>query len=220
MLTAVKALASELAHPSPIYLTSVTRLLDYAASFPDNHLIFKRSNMILTVHSDASYLSRSRSRSVIGGIGYLGPQNAAIFATSSILDVIVASAAEAEYAALFNNGQHAVWTRTILTALGHHQPATLIVCDNKCAVGLANDTLQIKRSKSIDMRFHWIRDRIRQGHFAVKWEEGAKNRADFFTKALPGHVHQARMPSIVYTPSQSYRNTARRAWSNSHPRTF
>ena len=95
--------------------------------------------------------------------------------------------------------------RTILTALGHPQLATVITCDNKCAVGLANDTLKIKRSKSIDMRFHWIRDRIRQGHFVVVWAPGADNRADFFTKALPTHAHQAHMPSLVVTPPSPFR---------------
>jgi hypothetical protein len=167
--------------------------------------------MQLTVHSDASYLSRSSGRSVVGSIGYLGDHNAAIFAISSVLDVVVASAAEAEYAALFTSAQHAEWTRTILAALGHPQSATNLVCDNKCAVGLANDTLQIKRSKSIDMRFHWIRDRISQGHFTVTWAEGANNRADFFTKALPGHVHQARMITLVSTPVSRHGCRARRA---------
>ncbi len=52
-------------------------------------------------------------------------------------------------------------------------------------VGLANDSLKIKRSKSIDMRFHWVHDRIKQGQFKVQWMKGIDNLADFFTKALP-----------------------------------
>ena len=50
-------------------------------------------------------------------------------------------------------------------------------------------SVKMKRSKSIDMRFHWIRDRIKQGHFVVTWIKGANNLADFFTKALPVNVH-------------------------------
>ena len=205
MLTAVNAIASELARPTQLLHAHIQRLLAYAASYPNNSLVYKRSNMLLSVHSDASYLSRSRSRSVAGGIGFLGNDNPPLFAISSILDVVVASAAESEYGSLFVNAQHAEWTRTILTALGHPQLATVITCDNKCAVGLANDTLKIKRSKSIDMRFHWIRDRIRQGHFVVVWAPGADNRADFFTKALPTHAHQAHMPSLVVTPPSPFR---------------
>ena len=72
--------------------------------------------------------------------------------------------------------------------------------DNDCAVGLANNTLKIKRSKSIDMRFHWLRDRIRQGQFEYQWRKGANNLADFFTKALPVHKHLELMPFLVHTP--------------------
>ena len=57
--------------------------------------------------------------------------------------------------------------------------------DNKCAQGLANDTVKRRRSKAIDMRFHWIRDRVRQGQFIINWAPGSTNLADFFTKNLP-----------------------------------
>jgi hypothetical protein len=39
-------------------------------------------------------------------------------------------------------------------------------------------------SKYLDMRFHWLRDRIDQGQFRVVFVPGKKNLADFFTKAL------------------------------------
>ena len=64
--------------------------------------------MILHIQSDASYLSCLGARSVAGGIFYLGNRNQPIHINGSIHALstsIVASAAEAEYAALFLNGQ-------------------------------------------------------------------------------------------------------------------
>jgi hypothetical protein len=165
--------------------------------------------MILYIQSDASYLSRPQSRSVAGGIFYLGNSstptavNGAIHAISSIIPAVVASAGEAEYAALFINGQEGEWLRQILHDIGHPQPTTLIMCDNQCAVGIASDTVKPKRTKSIDMKFHWIRDRVRQKHFSVIWRKGEHNLADFFTKSLPVHVHQSLMPLLVYSPPAS-----------------
>jgi hypothetical protein len=49
-------------------------------------------------------------------------------------------------------------------------------------------------SKSSDMRFHWLRDRIDQGQFRVLFVPGKKNLADFFTKALPVARHKALAP--------------------------
>jgi hypothetical protein len=77
-----------------------------------------------------------------------------------------------------------------------------MLCDNLCAVGIANNTLKAKRSKAIDMRYHWVRDRIRLGAIHVYWRKGADNLADFFTKALPVHRHQELMSLLVQSPLQ------------------
>jgi hypothetical protein len=162
--------------------------------------------MILHIQSDASYLGRSNSRSTAGVHACLGHRdqpthiNGALVCLSLTLDVIVAAASEAEYGALFISGQLGVWLRTILHALGYPQPPTIILCDNDCAVGIANNTVKLKKSKAVDMRYHWIRDRISQLQFRVIWRKGANNLENFFTKALPVHTHQALMPFLVHTP--------------------
>ena len=222
MLTAVNDLASPGGPPTERMLTMADRLLAYAATYPSNELRFYESDMKLEMQSDASYLSRSNARSVAGGLAYLvneggqGPAaqpNGAISAFSKAIDVVVASVGEAEYAGVFKMAQHGAWLRVVLEALRHPQAATELWTDNECAEGLANDTLKIKRSKSIDMRFHWVRDRIKQGQFIVKWQKGEDNLADFFTKALPVHVHQEMMSKLVYTPPSTdgaWRPRARR----------
>lgn len=206
ILTAVNHLASLQAHPTCNTMIAAQRLLAYCARYPNNSLRYHACDMVLYIQSDASYLSRPGARSVAGGIFYVGNKdqptviNGAIHAISSIIPAVVASVAEAEYAALFLNGQEAASIRNTLTALGYPQPATVILCDNKCAVGIATDTVKPKRTKSIDMKFHWIRDRIRQGHFLVNWRQGTDNLADFFTKPLPVHEHQRLMPLLVHVP--------------------
>ena len=84
-----------------------------------------------------------------------------------ILRNIMASAAEAYYGALFLNGQAAVPIRTTLIEMHHPQPPTPIQVDNSTAVGIANKRIKQKRSKDMDMRFHWIQDRIIQEHPAM-----------------------------------------------------
>jgi hypothetical protein len=76
----------------------------------------------------------------------------------------------------------------------------MLLTDNACAVSLATNSCKIKRTKSIDMRFHWIRDRVQRGEFTVHWRKGVYNLADFFTKPLPVHHHQRLMPLLIRTP--------------------
>ena len=174
MLTAVNHISSDQARPTESVMAGATRLLQYAASYPANKLVYHACDMQLCVQSDASYHSRSGARSVAGGLLYCGNVddtttiNGALLAVSCIIPTVCASVAEAEYAACFINGQHAVWLRTVLEALGYPQiGATPMLCDNWCAMGIAKSTVKAKRSKAIDMRYHWIRDRIRLGLLRV-----------------------------------------------------
>jgi hypothetical protein len=61
----------------------------------------------------------------------------------------------------------------------------------------ANRTVTPKMSKSLDMRFHWLRDRIDQGQFRVVFVFGLRNLADFFTKSLPVACHKVLAPFIA-----------------------
>jgi hypothetical protein len=50
------------------------------------------------------------------------------------------------------------------------------------ATGYSNDTIKQKRTKAIDMRFYWIKDRVKQGQYNVYWGLGYQNLAEYFTK--------------------------------------
>lgn len=206
ILPAVNHIASLQSQPTTMVAAAMDRLLQYCARFPNNALVFTACDMRLFIQSDASYLSRPKARSVAGGVFYLGNNNqpttinGPCLTLSTIIPVVVSSVAEAKYAAVFINAKEGASLRAILDSLGYPQPTTDILCDNMCAVGLASDTVTPKKTKSIDMQFHWTRDRVRQKQFTVTWRQGAHNLADFFTKALPVHLHRTLMPLLVSIP--------------------
>jgi hypothetical protein len=216
ILTAITTISTRQSKITTQVQESVDRLLAYVRKYPDTKIIFRASKMQLVTHADASYLCESGARSRAGGIMWLGDAseptqvNGAITCISKIIDAVVASAGEAEYAGLFMLAQEAEVLRTTLQEMGHEQPPTTIFCDNACAVGISNDTIKQKRSKAIDMRFHWIRDRVRIGHFVVKWIKGVDNLADFFTKALPIQQHQKIKKIIVHSPENTEKANAMR----------
>ncbi len=88
------------------------QLLDYLATYPDTTILFKASDMILNVHSDTSYLSKSDAQSQACSHFFMGwmpadgnpiTLNGAFFMLCAILCFVVASAAEAKLGALFLN---------------------------------------------------------------------------------------------------------------------
>jgi hypothetical protein len=96
------------------------------ATHPDAIVRFYKSDMILNVHSDASYLSAPRARSRAAGYFFLGSMptdgqpiflNGAIQVICTILKFVAASAAEAELGALFLNAKEAKIIRLTLQEL-------------------------------------------------------------------------------------------------------
>jgi hypothetical protein len=229
MLVALGSLASAQSKGTKATAQAATQLLNYCATHPDAEVCFHASDMILHVHSDASYLSERHARSRAGGFFYLSsmpdnpniapsptstppPLNGAILVHSSIMSTVLSSATEAEAGALFYNAKEATVLRTTLTALGHPQPPTPIQTDNACAAGIANDTVRQRRSKAMDMRFYWVRDRVAQGEFLVYWRRGTDNLADYFTKHhSPSHHRLMRSRYLIdlHRPDFTDKNLSR-----------
>ena len=210
MLVALGSLAAAPTVGTENTMKAAVQLLNYAASNPDATVRFRASDMILHVHSDASYLSESKARSRSGGYFFLDgkdnpdqdapppPANGAIHVDARIIRPVMASAAEAETGALFINGQEGAYIRTMLAEMGHPQPGpTPIQTDNTVACGIATDTVKMKRTKAMDMRFYWIRDRVRQGQFRVHWKRGSANYGDYFTKHHPPSHHKEVRPTYL-----------------------
>ena len=211
MLPALGTLATQQAAPTQHTMNAVIQFLNYAVANPDAVLRYHASDMVLHVESDASYLSETKARSRYAGYQYLStrpsespqtdpipPFNAAVNVPCQILREVVSSAAEAELAGLFHNAKEACPIRICLEEMGHPQPATPIVTDNSTAAGIANDTIKQKRSKAIDMRFYWVRDRVKQKQFHILWRKGALNKADYFTKHHPAKHHQAMRSTYLH----------------------
>jgi hypothetical protein len=208
MLTQLNKLASAQSKPTERLNRDIDRFLQYAATFPNSKSIIQPSNMVLAVHSDGSYLSESGSRSRAGGIHFFRPtkpvptfpMNSPILVLSKILPCVLASAMETEYASLFLNAQHAVQLRNTLADLGYTQPPTTLITDNTAAAGVATRQAKQRKSRSIAMRFHWLRDRVDQKEFHIAWAPGVDNLADFYTKTLPQLDFLQKRSTYVFSP--------------------
>jgi hypothetical protein len=79
---------------------ATNQILDYLATHPDATIRYHASDMILHIHSDASYLSVSNARSRLGGLFFLGNKppdqdklNCSILNVASVIKNVVTSAA-------------------------------------------------------------------------------------------------------------------------------
>lgn len=205
MLHTLNDLASQQSKGTEQTIKAMLHFLNYAATHPEARKVYRASEMVLAVDSDAAYLVAPMARSRAGGFHYLGNRdgsmlNGSVAVIAKIIKNVMASAAEAEVGALFMNARLAASMRVTLEELGHSQPATPMKTDNSTANGIMNGTIKQQRSKAIDMRFYWLKDRAEQGQFKIFWAPGDENWADYFTKHHSGPHHQQLRPVFLERP--------------------
>ena len=202
MLTALGTMATQQANPTEKTMTNIRQFLDYATTHPDAIVTYHASNMVLAAHSDASYLSEANARSRAGGHFFMSndtprpPNNGAVLTTAQIIKAVMSSAAEAEIGALYINCREAIPARHTLEFLGHAQPPTPIQTDNTTALGVVNNNV-MKKLKAMDMKYHWLCDRISQKQFRHYWAPGHDNNGDYVTKHHAAVHHQAMRSTFL-----------------------
>lgn len=193
---ALSDIGSQQASATKVTNAALNQLLDYVAMYPDDGIIYRASDMVLAAHSDATYLNVSKARSRAGAHIMLSENdlipraNGSVLTVAQIIKFVMSSAAEAELAALFITAKEMVPLRQTLIEMGWPQPKAPIQTDNSTAVGVTNSTIVPRRTKSMDMRLHWLHCRELQGQFRYSWAPGAINLADYSTKHNPPQYHE------------------------------
>jgi len=191
MLPGLNDIGRTQAKPTTGTKSECQQIMDYAATYPDIFIRYFASDMVLHTDSDAAYLVALQAKSRISGYFHLSDHpdrtptpklNGAIHVECKTLRHVVSSAAEAEVAGVFHNTQVAIPIKRILEFLNHPQPATPVKTDNSTATGFIHDNIQQRRSKSWDMRYHWLREKQTQEQFKFFWAPGNDNHADYTTK--------------------------------------
>jgi hypothetical protein len=206
LLPVLSSLASQQANPTEKTIEVCQQFLDYMATQEDAILAYHASNMVLAIHSNASYLSKPKSCSCVGGHMFMAGKDDIPFNNGTILNIlqiiqaVMSSAVETELGALFINAKIAISMRPMLAELNHPQPCTPMQTDKATAHALLTNKILPKALKAMDMRFHWLRCRNAQGQFYYYWRPGTQNLADYFTKRHPTSHHKSVRPTIL-TPA-------------------
>jgi hypothetical protein len=177
--------------------------LDYVATHPNAILSYAKSNMILSVYINASYISKLKAWSHAGGHFFLSngtndtPNNGAILNTSQIIKSVMSLTAEAELGVLYLKAHEAVPCRNLLNKLGHKQPPTPIQTNNSTALGIVINNILTCRTKAMDMWFWWLRNRNEQDQFRYYWHPGpTKNHGNYFKKHHCSAHHPKKRPEF------------------------
>nr|GEZ55887.1 hypothetical protein [Tanacetum cinerariifolium] len=101
------------------------------------------------------------------------------------MDCTLMSSAEAEYVSLSACCAQVLWMRTQLTYYGFHFDKVPMYCDSKAAIAISCNPVQYPRTKHIDIRYHFIKEKVEKGIVELFFVGTEYHLSDLFTKALP-----------------------------------
>ncbi len=178
LLVALNAIAARQSKASIHTEQLVHTLLDYVATYPNDGIVYRASNMVFCAHADAGYLNNTKSRSRAGAHIYVLEDdqiprfNGTVLTIATIIKFVMALAAEAELAALFIAACEMVPHRQTLINMGWPQPRSPIQTNNSTAIGVTNKTFVPKRAKMMDMRLWWLQCCGSPKQFRYYWDAG------------------------------------------------
>eukprot|EP00965_Chrysotila_dentata_P051890 1722479-Pleurochrysis_carterae.AAC.1 len=178
--------------PTPELMAAAQRVLMYLSHHRSIDLRFCRVNTPLKGFSDSNWATKHST----SGYVFMYHQAAVSWASKKQPSVALSSC-EAEIIAASEATKEAVYLRTLLDDLGiHYDEPTPLALDNKSAIDLAYNPEHHQRSKHIDRRHFFVRERVEAHDITVPFVQSADNLADFFTKPLPPRVF-FRMRDII-----------------------
>ena len=187
-------------HPDIAY--SVIRLLQFSANPSKEHLdkalyicrylvgtqqyslnYDGNTNKGLIAHTDSDWASDSITRRSTTGF-FVKLAAASTCWISRSQKTVALSSTEAEYMAMSDCCRQMVWIKSLFSELGYDLSHIPIVGDNQGSQFIASNPVQERRTKHIDIRYHYIRECVEEGKVSVFFIDGNKNPADMFTKNL------------------------------------
>ncbi|CAM8931172.1 unnamed protein product [Rhodiola kirilowii] len=189
---AVNSVSQFMHAPTIDHFLTVKRILRYIKGTINFGLTFRASTVPanLVAYSDADWAGCPDTRRSTSGYSiYLGHNLVSWSAKKQ--PTVSRSSCESEYRALAATAAEVLWIMHLLRDLKVSIPQTpLLLCDNKSAIFLSSNPVSHKRSKHVELDYHFLRELVIDGRLRTQHVPSHLQVADIFTKSLPRHLFE------------------------------
>lgn len=167
---------------------NIKRIFRYLRGSSELKLVYQRdaSSDLITAYVDSNWEGddnedrRSTTRYIFQSFKSLISWN------TKRQKTVAASSTEAEYMALYEAVKEALWLKSLASSIDMEidEPITINE-DNQGCIAIANNPINNKRTKHIDIKYHFSRERIQSKDIVLKFVSTEQQMANMFTKNLP-----------------------------------
>lgn len=185
IMHAVSLISKYMECPKELHLLAAKRIFRYLLGTIDFGLFYrKENNVTLFGFTDSNYVGDvDDRRSTSGYVFMIG--SGAVSWSSKKQQIVTLSTTESEFVAATSCACQAIWLRKLLEELHCHQQGPIpIYCGNSSAIKLSKNPVFHRRSKHIDVRFHFLCDLTKDGTINMIFCRSEDQAADILTKSL------------------------------------
>lgn len=177
-------------NPGHAHWSAVKRILRYLKGTMSLKLVYSKcSDSNVTGYCDADWGSEIDDRKSTTGYVFMH-QGGAVTWNSKKQPTVALSTMEAEYMALCSATQEAIWLKQLDNELfSDAEKGTIIYSDNQSAIYLASTHSYHARAKHIDIKHHFVREKVEDGSVILKHVPSSQMIADSLTKPVVGPIH-------------------------------
>lgn len=172
--------------PITLHMNAVKRILRYVKGTLEFGLIYskKSGNHMLSGFSDSDFAGNVEDRKRTGEMVFYLSESVITW-VSKKQHCVALSTYEAEFMTATAASFQGIWLKNLLSyILDTSTGPVVLYVDNRSAIDLAKNPVFHRRSKHIDMRYHFIRQCIERGEIVIKHVCSEEQRADILTKAM------------------------------------
>jgi hypothetical protein len=170
-------------NPGKEHWEAVKWILRHLRDTTNQALCFGGSKTVLQGYVDSDMAGDKDSRS--STTGYVFTIGGTIVSWISKLQKVVAlSTTEVEYVAATEASKEMIWLQRFIEELGKKQENSRLYCDSESAIHLAKNSAFHSKTKHIQLRYHFIRSALEDGHLKLEKIHTSQDPTDMLTKGV------------------------------------
>ncbi len=197
---AVTRLSSFNQNPSQLHLNAARHILKYLKGTKDYKIKYDGASRAgLLGYSDSDWAENRDDRHSTSGYVFLMAKGAVSWVSRKQKTVSLSST-EAEYMGLSDSCRQTAWLRSFQQELGFAVNKPTPLCgDNQGSIFLAVNPAHDRRTKHIDVKYHYIREFVENKQAFLYYVNTKDMIADNLTKALPYPAHDKHRKAMGLT---------------------
>jgi hypothetical protein len=195
---ACRELSQHLENPGNAHWKAVERLLGYLNHDKEHRIMKLRAPTEMRIYDvvDSAFANNTDTRkSTNAYLGTIG-KHALVNWISKGQNIVTVSSTEAEYVCLSDGSKETTFTMHLLSEVFHVNLPSVMAEDNTGAIFLSKNHQVGSRTKHIDVRHHFIREKVDNGEIIVQYVNTCLNPSDLLSKNVSQKTHDVHAHDI------------------------